>query len=187
MLPVEEESVVAVTLSGDERVMLERLLTERVDARVVRRGQALVWLDDGDSVEEIADRLFVSRQCIYNWLARFESRKGEELLIRLGDAARTGRPPTATGIIDPLIDAVIDHDPRQLGYRQTVWTAALLRRYLEQVHHVEVSKRSIHRAIARLDIAWKLPRHTLAHREWYWRQAKGASNVGSGRASARSS
>ena len=184
---MEEESVVAVTLSGDERVMLERLLTERVDARVVRRAQALVWLDDGDSVEEIADRLWVSRQCIYNWLARFESRKGEEFLLRLADAARTGRPPTATGIIDPLIDAVIDQDPRQLGYRQTVWTAELLRRYLEQVHHVEVSKRSIHRATARLDITWKLPRHTLAHREWYWRQAKGASNAGSGRASAPSS
>lgn len=179
--------MVAVTLSGDERVMLERLLTERVDARVVRRAQALVWLDDGDSVEEIADRLWVSRQCIYNWRARFESRKGAQVLIRLGDAVRTGRPPTATGIIDPLIDAVIDQDPRQLGYRQTVWTAALLRRYLEQVHHVEVSKRSVHRAIARLDIAWKLPRHTLAHREWFWRQAKGASNAGSGGASARSS
>ena len=179
--------MVAVTLSGDERVMLERLLTERVDARVVRRAQALVWLDDGDSVEEIADRLRVSRQCIYNWLARFESRKGEDVLIRLADAARTGRPPTATGIVDPLIDAVIDQDPRRLGYRQTVWTAELLRRYLGEVHHVEVSKRSIHRAIARLDIAWKLPRHTLAHREWFWRQAKGASNAGSGGANAPSS
>lgn len=54
----------AVTLSGDERLMLERLLNERVDARVLRRAQALLWLDDGDSVEEIADRLRVSRQCV---------------------------------------------------------------------------------------------------------------------------
>lgn len=102
------------------------------------------------------------------------------MLVRVRDGVRSGRPPTASGVIDPLIDSVIDQDPRQLGYRQTVWTADLLRRHLAQVHHIEVSKRSVHRAIARLEITWKLPRHTLAHREWYWRQAKGASNAGFG-------
>ena len=187
ILPVEEESVVTVTLNGDDRLMLEDLLTGRVDSRVLRRAQALVWLDDGDSVEEIADRLDVSRQCIYAVVTRFEQRQGEDILVRLSDGPRTGRPPTAAGIIDPLIDSVIDQDPRQFGYRQTVWTAELLRHYLEQVHHIEVSKRSIHRAIAHLGINWKLPRHTLAKREWYWRQAKGASNAGSGRGNAPSS
>ncbi|MCA1617015.1 MAG: helix-turn-helix domain-containing protein [Acidobacteria bacterium] len=37
------------------------------DARSVQRAYALLWLDDGDLVPEIADRLGVSRQSIYHW------------------------------------------------------------------------------------------------------------------------
>ena len=169
-----------VTIKSSERSLLERLMKEQVDARVLRRAQALVWLDDGDSVEEVADKLRVSRQSIYNWCARFQQRADEPVVIRLADGARTGRPPTALGVIDPIIDRVVDQDPRQFGYRQTVWTAELLRRYLEDAHHIAISKRSVNRAIARLGIGWKLPRHTLAHRDWFWRQAKGGSNAGSG-------
>ena len=50
------------------------------------------------------------------------------------DAPRSGRPPTALGIIDPLIEAVIEADPRDYGYHATGWTAPLLQRYLEEVH-----------------------------------------------------
>jgi transposase len=171
--------MVVVRLRGSERLELEGMMTQQVNARLFRRAQALVWLDDGDLVEEVADRLRVSRQSIYNWCARFERRQDEQVLTRLADGPRTGRPPTALGVIDSIIDGVIDRDPRHLGYRQTIWTADLLRRHLKDGHRIDVSKRSIHRAIARLGIGWKLPRHTLAHREWYWRQAKGGSNAGS--------
>jgi hypothetical protein len=45
---------------------------------------------------------------------------------RLADAPRPGRPRTADGGVDSWIAAVIDTDPRDLGYRSTVWTAPLL-------------------------------------------------------------
>jgi transposase len=89
------------------------------------------------------------------------------------DAARSGRPRTAHGIIDPLIDAAIDTDPRELGYRSTVWTAALLQAYLSEEHQIEVCSKSVSFAIARLQIRWKRPRHRLALRPGTWRQAKG--------------
>jgi hypothetical protein len=42
--------MVVVTLRGRERLELEAMMTQQVDARLLRRAQALVWLDDGDSV-----------------------------------------------------------------------------------------------------------------------------------------
>jgi transposase len=141
-------------------------------AREPRRAQALVWLAQGFAVEEVADLLGVSRQTVYNGARRFEDRDGGDLRQRLADAPRSGRPPTALGVIDPLLAAVRDRDPRDLGYRATSWTNGLLRRYLRQAHQVCVSRRSVGRALARLGVRWKRPRHQLALRpdtsnHWY--------------------
>lgn len=80
---------------------------------------------------------------------------------------------TAQGIIEPLIAKVIDCAPQALGYSATIWTVALLKHYLQHEHGIEVSDKSISRAIARLGIRWKRPRHQLALRPETWRQAKG--------------
>jgi len=97
---------------------------------------------------------------------------GLALVERLGDAPRPGRP-RAGGGVDPLIAEVIDSDPRELGYRSTVWTAPLLSRSLHDHHRIEVCDRTVSRAIARLGIRWKRPRHQLARRPDTWRQSKG--------------
>jgi transposase len=96
----------------------------------------------------------------------------------LADAPRPGRPRTGGGGVDPWIAEVIDTDPRALGYHQTVWTARLLVQYLRDHHEVEVSRKTVSRALARLDIRWKRPRHQLARRPDTWRQSKGGSNAG---------
>jgi len=146
-------------------------------AREPRRAQALVWLAQGFPVEDVADLLDISRQTVYNWARRFQDQQGVDFCQRLADAPRSGRPPTALGIIDPLIAEVIDGDPRHLGYRATGWTNGLLRRYLREVHHLSVSRKSVSRALVRLGIRWKRPRHQLALRPDTWRQSKGGSNA----------
>ena len=88
-----------------------------------------------------------------------------------------GRPRTVYGVIDPLIAAVIDQDPRDFGYRSTGWTNPLLRQYLEEVHQLTASRKSVSLALERLGIAWKRPRHCLALRSETWRQSKGGSNA----------
>jgi transposase len=162
-----------IELNGKERIMLEHIISDSLDARQVMRAYALIWLDDGESVEEIAQQLQVSRQSIYNWAARFQQRCNIELSKRLADACRTGRPCTAKGIIDSRIAEIIDLDPRQLGYHSTVWTAPLLVSHLSHEHQIDVSTDSVSRAIMRLRIKWKRPRHHLAMRSPSWRQAKG--------------
>jgi transposase len=161
-----------------ERRTLLGLLDQTHDATQLRRTQALLWLHEGRHGTEVADLLQVSRQTVHNWVQSFCDRTDVDLPDRLLDAPRGGRPATALGIIDPLIDAVIDQDPRDHGYRSTVWTAPLLQRYLEEVHAVPTSRKSISRAIARLGIRWKRPRHRLGLRPDTWRQAKGGSKMG---------
>lgn len=160
-------------LSSKERVRLQHLISHSHDARQLMRAYALLWIDDGDPIVEIAQRLGVSPQSVYNWVLRFQLRQHLHPEARLADAARSGRPCTAKGVIDPLIADVIDVDPRQLGYRSTVWTAPLLVVYLRKQHHIAVSSDSVSLAIARLGIRWKRPRHHLALRSDTWRQAKG--------------
>jgi transposase len=169
----QEVEMTESMLSGKVRATLLNLIAHTTDARVLRRAYALVWLDDGESVPEVAEHLNVSRQSIYNWLAHFEARRDLPLDLRLRDAARRGRPATVQGIIDPWLDAIIDTDPRALGYRSTVWTVPLLVDYLAEQHQVRASPQSVRWALARLDIDWKRPRHRLALRADTWQQAKG--------------
>jgi transposase len=176
-----------INLKVKEATQLKQLMTTASDARQILRAQALLWLDDGESVEEVAERLQVSRQSIYNWVLRFQERGSEPVEVRVADRARAGRPATAKQIIDPLIDLVIDSDPRDFGYRQTVWTASLLQTYLSQAHQLSVSCKSIARAIDRLGIIWKRPRYTLASQDPHWGQAKGGLNAASGKTHGRSS
>jgi transposase len=166
-----------VELRPADRVLLEHLAGHPVQAAELRRVLALLWLDGGDDPQEVADRLRVSRQTVYNWVQRWQSRPDASWEERLADRARSGRPPTVQGIIDPLLEAVFDDDPRGWGFQATVWTAPLLQRLLREAYGVEVSVQSVRLAIARLELLWKRPRHRLGLRPGTWRQAKGGSSA----------
>jgi transposase len=144
---------------------------------VLRRAQALLWLASGYGLADITQRLCVCRRTVYYWVKQYDSREADDIAGRLSATPRSGRPRTAHGVIDPLIESVIDTDPRELGYRSTVWTAGLLRQHLSHAQHLAVSQRSVSYALARLGIRWKRPRHRLALRAPFWRQAKGGSNA----------
>lgn len=174
-------------LDQKERRALEDLSLHTDDAHILRRTLALLWLDEGEEVQEVATYLHVSRQSVYNWVTRFQIRDDFPLCSRVADGARSGRPCSACGIIDPLIEEVIEQDPRERGYRATVWTAGLLEQYLWEEHQIDVSRRSVSLAIARLRFRWKRPRHHLARRPTTWRQAKGGSSGAWQAASVRSS
>jgi transposase len=169
-----------VELHWRERRALTHLLKHTSDATTLRRVQALLWLDRGERVADVAERLGVSRQVIYQWIKLFQSDETANLALRLAAGARSGRPPTAQGIIDPWLDEVIDHDPRTYDYNATIWTAPLLAQYLAEQHDLSVSVPSVRLALRRLKITWKRPRYQLSLRSPTWRQAKGGLKKGSG-------
>jgi transposase len=162
-----------LTLSGRQHGELQDIVSHTPWAKERCRAQALLWIADGADVAEVAELVQVSRQTVYNWLSRFQERAELDLRARLLDAPRPGRPRTASGTLDALVAAVIDSDPRDFGYHATVWTAPLLSRYLRDHHVIDVSDRTVSRAIDRLGIRWKRPRHELALRPETWRQSKG--------------
>ena len=169
--------MIPISLTERQRAELEGAAGHTSSIQQYCRAQALLWLAEGESVEAVADRLHVSRQTVYNWVNRFQERDGLDLGARLSDALRPGRPRTGSGVIDPLIAKVIDSDPRTLGSHSTVWTAPLLSRYLREHHQITACDRTVRRAIARLGLRWKRPRHQLARRPDTWRQSKGGSNA----------
>jgi transposase len=178
MALVSDQDPFPFALSRRERQPLEGVLATTADAQQRRRAEALLGLAARESVPAIAARLHVSRQTVYNWVRRFRQREGiaEE---RLADGARSGRPATVAGLIDPIIDVLIDQDPGTFGYAATVWTAPLLRRHLDTQHGVTASEQSVRLAIDRLCLRWKRPRYQLSRRSPTWRQAKGGSSGGS--------
>jgi transposase len=164
-------------LSAQQRLELEYLASHTPLAKERCRAQALLWLDEGATVEQVAESLVVSRRTISNWIERLKERSELDLRGRLADAPRPGRPRAGHGDVDSLIARVLDTDPRELGYQATVWTAPLLRPSLRDHHAIEVSRKTISRAIARLGIRWKRPRHQLSLRPETWRQSKGGGNA----------
>jgi transposase len=102
-------------LSTRERTALEELAAHTAQARVLRRAQALLGLDEAEPVQEVAERGGVARKTLYNWATRFHHRGALEVAARGADAPRSGRPRTAYEISAPLSAAVIERDPRELG------------------------------------------------------------------------
>jgi transposase len=162
-----------IILSARLRGQLEDLVLRTPWAKERCRAQAVLWLAEGLSAEEVAETFRVSRQTVYNWANRFLQREGLDLRARLLDAPRPGRPPAIAEAIDPVIAAAFAGDPRESGYHATVWTAELLQHHLEHAHGITASLKSISAAIARLRLRWKRPRYELAERPGTWRQAKG--------------
>jgi transposase len=161
-------------LTRPQRSWLQHQIASTAEARIRRRAQALLGLAQGDTPSEVAQRLRVSRQTLSNGAHHLHQRSDLGLPQRLADRPRRGRPRTAHGIIDPLLWEVIDDDPRDGGYRATVWTAPLLREYRSDIHDRDVSRPSVSAALDRLRLHGKRPRHRLARRPATWRQAKGA-------------
>ena len=173
-------------LSPHERALLAGFASRTREAKAWRRAQALLWLDQGESLGVVATRLDVTRQTVYNWVKNFHARRPAALRDRLVDGVRSGRPATVKERIDPLLEAVLPQDPRALGYRSTVWTAPLLPQYLRDTHALTVSRQRVRLALARLDVRWQRPRHRLARRSPTWRQEKGGSHGVSADVPARS-
>src|SRR5207253_1296317 len=95
-------------LSSQERRRLQALAVRTNDADLLRRAQALLWLASGYGIEDVTQRLCVCRRTVYYWVEQYEAREADDIAGRLSPIPRSGRPRTAHGIIDPLIDSIID-------------------------------------------------------------------------------
>lgn len=179
--------MMSLRLHPRTRALLAAIAAHTTQAKELRRAQALLWLDQGESLPSVAQRLYVTRQTVVNWVHNFQERQTLPVRERLADGPRSGRPRRGQPRIDPLLRAGLSQDPWALGYRSTIWTASLLTQYLWDTEALRISPQRVRLALARLEVRWKRPRYRLAHRAATWRQAKGGSNGGCAPAHGRSS
>src|SRR5664279_3366248 len=129
------------------------------DGRLVRRAQALLWLGDGECVSPVALRLQVSRQTVYDTVARFQERAGQPMRERLQDEPRPGRPATARAVASQTVQELLPQSPRDFGYRAQNWTVGMLQTQLQQRHGRAVSEDTLARALHDAGYRYKRPRY----------------------------
>ena len=176
-----------LVLTPATRTLWESLAVQTPQAQALRRVQALLGLDAGESLATVAQRVYVTRQTVAHGVKTFQERQALPVRERLAEGRHSGRPRRLPARIDPLLRAVLPQAPHALGSRSTVWTAPWLTQYLWDTHALRVSRQSGSLALARLDVRWKRRRYRLARRAATWRQAQGGSSGGGARVHGRSS
>src|ERR1700756_1593193 len=101
------------TLSKDQRQALEAELARTRDAATYRRIWALLEVDQGRSVAEVARLLRVDRSSIYRWGQRFAAQGNP---ADLQQQPGQGRPPEWNEDLAALAESALGQPPFQLGY-----------------------------------------------------------------------
>jgi transposase len=162
-----------ISLTNSQRQELQQLARRGRDARLVRRVQGLLWLDQGEHPIAVAQRLGVTREAVYSWLRRLKGQKARPLAEKLTDQPRSGCPRRKRQAVQELVQQVMDAQPSRYGYQAEGWTAALLRHHLKATQDIEVSEATVRRCLKGMGYRWKRPRYVLARRDPFWRQAEG--------------
>jgi transposase len=76
-----------------------------------------------------------------------------------------------------VLVTVLETKPPTQSYRAAQWTPPLLCQYVRAHQALAVSEVTVRRCLHRLGYRWTRPRHVLARRSRYWRQAKGGSRA----------
>jgi len=162
-------------LSPRARTALAEIARSGASGREVRRAQALLWLDAGESVQQVAERLQGSRQMLYFVVARYEARCDRSIGERIQDEPHSGRPATMRQRAMDALESLLATPPRVYGYRGSLWTTTMLKTQLEKQYGLDVSEDTVQRALHDRAYRFKRPRYVLARRAPFWRQAKGGS------------
>lgn len=166
-----------IKLSWRARQVLEQLAQTGSKARPVRRAQALLWLNQGESVQAVAQRLGLTPRAIDKIAARYQARADQPVVDRVADGRHTGRPADRRRQVTQVLAELLPQPPAKFGYRGFAWTTPMLRGQVERRLQRSTSERTIRRALRDMRYRYKRPRYVLARRSPTWRQAKGGSNA----------
>ena len=145
-------------LNAWQRRRLRRQLKDTRDARLYRRTLAILEVDRGRSVHDVASSLDVQPRTIYYWIEVYL--RGHDPAA-LADADRPGRPSLWAEGLGRRLRAAMALSPQGLGYPSVDWTVPLLGDYLGDRGGGRPSDDTIRRGLRRLGYVWKRPRYVL--------------------------
>ena len=147
-------------LTRAERVATERLRRKPPSTDIGLRAQAVVLSRQGRTAQEIGDIVGRNRSTVFRWLQAFNQRG----LDSLCPGKSPGAPPKADAEYQAALIEALKHNPRDLGYTFTRWTAPLLIEHLRRKTHVEITSSSMYKRLHRLDYRYGHPKLDLKHR-----------------------
>jgi transposase len=147
-------------LTVAQRRRLERELALARDAALFRRVFALLEIDAGRPLEEVARQLRVSARSVYRWIERYRAHAS---LDGLRHQPGQGRPLRWDEQLEELLPAVLARCPRDFGYLATGWTIPLLQQVLAQGRPDEsiLSEDTLRRRLHERGYVWKRFRYVL--------------------------
>src|SRR5262249_42549063 len=140
------------TVTDEERRAVARLAHSRTaPVRTVERAQVVSAALEGETVEEIAVRLRLSRNTVYLWLHRFEERG----VVGLADRGRSGRPRTYPSEQVSEIVATALTRPKTLGLPFASWTLDRLVAYLAEQKGITMKRSRLGELLLSEGLRWR--------------------------------
>jgi len=153
------EKLYVPSLSEEQKVELDELYRKTEVPRVRTRAQmVLLSAEKKLKVDEIAEIVRESSVTVLRWLHRYMAEGIQGLL----DAPRAGRSSILTDEFRKRLLEVVRRRPRSLELEFSMWTLQRLADFMAEDTGIRVSTETIRRALAKEDIVFSRPQHTIS-------------------------
>ena len=157
---MEPPARTVIPITPEQHAAVEAMLRQPTLAPRLRERLEMVKAASlGFDWEEIAAWSGRTPRTVRQWLTRFAIGG----IAALGDAPRSGRPPTADAAYHAALDDLADRDPRALGLPFDAWTSARLSAYLAETTGVRIAPSWLRTLLIRQRFRCGRPKHTLDH------------------------
>jgi len=147
------------SLSEEQILELEQLYRKTEVPRIRTRAQmVLLSAEKKLTADEIADIVRESSVTVLRWLHRYIAEGMQGLL----DAPRSGRSSILTNEFRKRLLEVVRRRPRSLELEYSMWTLQRLVDFMAEDTGTRVSTETIRRALAKEDIVFSRPQHTIS-------------------------
>lgn len=153
------EKLYVSSLSEEQKAELDKLYRKTEVPRVRTRAQmVLLSAEKKLKVDEIADIVRESSVTVLRWLHRYIAEGIQGLL----DAPRAGRSSILTDEFRKRLLEVVRRRPRSLELEFSMWTLQRLADFMAEDSGLRVSTETLRRALAKEDIVFSRPQHTIS-------------------------
>ena len=153
------EKLYVSSLSEEQKVELDELYRKTEMPRVRTRAQmVLLSAEKKLKADELADIVRESSVTVLRWLHRYLA----EGIQGLMDAPRAGRSSILTDEFRKRLLEVVRRRPRSLDLEFSMWTLQRLADFMAEDTGIRVSTETIRRALAKEDIVFSRPQHTIS-------------------------
>jgi transposase len=141
----------------------------------MRRSQILLASAEGQTPQQIAQRLHCGDQTVRNVIRAFE-REGLRCLQE-----KSHRPQRDPSVFDAAglqrLEEMIHHSPRDFGLATSLWTLPLLAQacFQEKIVARPISYEAVRRALLKLGINWRRARQKITSHDPHYERKKASS------------